>query len=241
MLTADVALIGGTGIGSRLLELGGRNILVPTIYGPMRGRYLELDTIRYVFVARHSKSHSLVPHAVPYSAIANGLKLLKVKSCLSTAAVGSLHADWSIGTLAVCSDMIDFSGRHLQVSSNSVKHTDFSSAFPLSNAMATHFGNIVQQQSVYANVNGPRFETPAEIRAFGKAGADVVGMTVGTEAIAMREVGVAYGCLAIVTNLACGIGTENLNHDSVSEVVASKSEVVVSMLLDFSREVVMKL
>src|SRR5436189_62411 len=66
-------------------------------------------------------------------------------------------------------------------------------------------GGEVVAQAVYVNVNGPRYETPAEIRMFVEAGGDVVGMTAGSEAIAMREAGVGYGCLAIITNLAAGL------------------------------------
>jgi 5'-methylthioadenosine phosphorylase len=57
---------------------------------------------------------------------------------------------------------------------------------------------------VYACSEGPRLETAAEIRAFQRIGADVVGMTLVPEVFLARELGIAYGALAYVTNYATG-------------------------------------
>jgi 5'-methylthioadenosine phosphorylase len=57
----------------------------------------------------------------------------------------------------------------------------------------------------YACSEGPRLETAAEIRAFGRMGADVVGMTLVPEVFLAQEVGIAYGSVAYVTNYATGI------------------------------------
>ncbi len=236
MLTAYVALIGGTGIGSRLAAFGGKQIVVPTANGALRGKIFESGAIRFIVVSRHAKGHATPPHSVPYLAIAHGLKAVGVKGCFATAAVGSLHDDWPIGTLAVCTDMIDFSARNTTAFSHGVRHTDFSLPFPLSGVMSKSLGARAKHPCVYANVNGPRYETPAEVRFFSEAGADVVGMTAGTEAIAMREVGIKYGCLAIVTNLACGVASVEPDHTQVSAVVESHAEVIVDALMAVSKK-----
>lgn len=57
---------------------------------------------------------------------------------------------------------------------------------------------------VYACSEGPRLETAAEIQAFRRMGADVVGMTLIPEVFLAREVGIAYASLAYVTNYATG-------------------------------------
>ncbi|MBE0697938.1 MAG: S-methyl-5'-thioadenosine phosphorylase, partial [Anaerolineaceae bacterium] len=58
---------------------------------------------------------------------------------------------------------------------------------------------------VYVATNGPRFETPAEIRMYAKLGGDVVGMTGVPEIVLARELNMHYAALAYSINWACGI------------------------------------
>ena len=62
---------------------------------------------------------------------------------------------------------------------------------------------------VYAHTIGPRFETPAEVRALARV-ADVVGMTLAAETVLAREAGLAYAAVCSVDNLANGIADEAL-------------------------------
>jgi purine-nucleoside phosphorylase len=60
-------------------------------------------------------------------------------------------------------------------------------------------------EGVYAQVHGPQFETPAEIRMLRTLGADLVGMSSALEAIAARQMGAEVLGLSLVTNLAAGM------------------------------------
>jgi len=62
-----------------------------------------------------------------------------------------------------------------------------------------HFGGT------YACTEGPRLETPAEIRFLARAGADLVGMTLCPEAFLARELEICYAPVAYVTNVAEGM------------------------------------
>jgi purine-nucleoside phosphorylase len=73
------------------------------------------------------------------------------------------------------------------------------------------------QRGVYLAVSGPSYETPAEIRAFAKLGADAVGMSTVPEAIVARQCGMRVAGVSCITNLAAGIGKENLSHTEVLE------------------------
>jgi purine-nucleoside phosphorylase len=73
------------------------------------------------------------------------------------------------------------------------------------------------QRGVYLAVSGPSYETPAEIRAFAKLGADAVGMSTVPEAIVARQCGMRVAGVSCITNLASGIGKENLSHTEVLE------------------------
>jgi 5'-methylthioadenosine phosphorylase len=228
----DVALIGGTGVGERLAALGGQALFVPTPFGTVRGRFVDHDGLRIVLVSRHSAGHKTAPHNVNFEAIADGLRRLGVRGCLATAAVGSLRDDWCTGTFAACTDFIDATGRQTTLFDREVRHTDFSSPFPLHGLFEDS-----QSPCVYAGMNGPRYETPFEVALLRKLGADVVGMTAANEAIAMREAGVPYGCLAIVTNLGCGISDRQLDHGEVGDAMRTHGDKIVAALLEAARRI----
>ena len=73
------------------------------------------------------------------------------------------------------------------------------------------------QRGVYLAVSGPSYETPAEIRAFARLGADAVGMSTVPEAIVARQCGLRVAGISCITNLAAGISRENLSHAEVLE------------------------
>ncbi len=66
-------------------------------------------------------------------------------------------------------------------------------------------------------MSGPSYETPAEIRAFARLGADAVGMSTVPEAIVARQCGLNVAAISCITNLAAGISKENLSHAEVLE------------------------
>lgn len=239
-MTIDAAIIGGTGVGSRLSALGGTAFHVPTEAGVLRGRLLEHEGLNLFLISRHSAGHKVPPHRVNYKAMALALRGLGIKHCLATAAVGSLHEDWLPGTFAACSDFLDYTGRGLTLFDRVVKHRDFTDPMGVKtrNALfgaAASQGITVKEKAVYVCVNGPRYETPHEIQTYIHLGGDVVGMTASSEAILMREAGIDYACLAIITNLACGISTTTLDHHEVEDEMNRSGSRAVSLLLEAAR------
>jgi 5'-methylthioadenosine phosphorylase len=125
------------------------------------------------------------------------------------------------------------SGRNLTLFDHDVVHTPFGEAFGAETKRALtrgaeKAGVSVIPTGVYIGVNGPRFETPHEVRMLARI-ADVVGMTAATEAIAMKEAGISYGLLAIVTNLAEGLGGK-VDHGLVGNEMISLGPRAVAIL-----------
>jgi 5'-methylthioadenosine phosphorylase len=233
MLT-DAAIIGGTGIGDLLAALPGQAIHIPTSFGQLAGRLVEHPSGPVLVVSRHSAGHKRPPHLVNYPALALGLRKVGVRHCFSTAAVGSLRREWGAGTLVAVSDFVDFTARNETLYSRTVVHTDFSEPFSHCGSSALvdageAAGVTVQPKGIYVGLNGPRYETPQEIRLLAGAG-DLVGMTASTEAIVMREAGVAYSCLALVTNLAAGFEDRPLSHTEVVEEMTASAQTVLNIL-----------
>ena len=77
--------------------------------------------------------------------------------------------------------------------------------------------DIKLHEGVYLQSSGPNFETPAEVRAFGALGADVVGMSTACEAIAANHMGLKVCGISCISNLAAGISDTPLTHEEVQE------------------------
>jgi 5'-methylthioadenosine phosphorylase len=234
-MTIHCGIIGGTGTGERLFREPGRPLHVPTPIGMLQGKVIEIEGRNALLIRRHAVGHKLPPHRIPYAGIALGLKRLGVKYCLSTAAVGSLRPDWGPGTFVACSDFLDLTFRNLTLFHSEVVHRDFSEPFGPHGraailAAAEEVGVPVQERGIYVCGNGPRYETPHEIEVYRGMGGELVGMTAATEAILMREAGIDYACLSIVTNLAAGISETPLNHEEVVEEMQRSGENAVNLL-----------
>jgi len=78
--------------------------------------------------------------------------------------------------------------------------------------------DIKLHEGVYLQASGPQFETPAEIRAFGALGADVVGMSTACEAVAANHMGMRVCGISCIANLAAGLSPTPLTHEEVQEM-----------------------
>ena len=92
---------------------------------------------------------------------------------------------------------------------------------------------LAAHAGVYAAVCGPAYETPAEIRAFRSWGADVVGMSIVTESIPARQMGVKVAAVAWISNMCSGMKGASLNHAEVLELGAKVSGGLRLVLDDF--------
>lgn len=89
------------------------------------------------------------------------------------------------------------------------------------------------KQGVYLAVSGPSYETPAEIRAFAKMGADAVGMSTVPETIVARQCGMEVFGLSCITNAAAGIAGESITHEEVLAASGQASRKAAELLSAF--------
>ncbi|MGY1835230.1 purine-nucleoside phosphorylase [Blastococcus sp. SYSU DS0510] len=135
-----------------------------------------------------------------------------VRTVVLTNAAGGLAPDHRVGQAVVISDHLNLTARSPLVGANFVDLTDLYSS--RLRAIARELDPSLVE-GVYAQLPGPHFETPAEIRMLRTLGADLVGMSTALEAIAARAAGAEVFGLSMVTNAAAGITGEALNHEEV--------------------------
>lgn len=88
---------------------------------------------------------------------------------------------------------------------------------------------------VYLAVCGPTYETPAEVRAFARWGADAVGMSTVPEAIVARQCGMRVAAVSCITNLAAGRSPHPLSHTEVLEIAERVSKQASALLEHFAK------
>jgi len=96
-------------------------------------------------------------------------------------------------------------------------------------------GNLKLHRGVYLAVSGPSCETPAEIRAFARLGADAVGMSTVPEAMVARQCGLRVAAVSCVTNPAAGRGRGPLSHAEVLKTAERVKGLAVELLKNFMR------
>src|ERR1017187_4099165 len=177
-----------------------------------------------------------------------------IRDLLLTNAAGGINPDYRRGDFMVLADHINFMGanplRPMAVARASrpceeMQHTggtpvplqrflDMTQVYDvnLKNLLfeAARRCKIKLHSGVYLAVSGPSYETPAEIRAFARLGADAVGMSTVPEAIVARQCGLNVAAVSCVTNLAAGRGTKKLSHAGVLET-AGRVKVLAAKLL----------
>jgi len=217
-----IAIIGGSGLEE--LFSSSEKIYVGTPYGISHEiSVCELQGKTVAFLPRHGRGHTVPPHKINYRANIYALYKLGVERIIATNAVGAINLDFKPGDLVVPHDLIDFTRqRHLTFFDQPpVTHIDFTEPYcpeirRILLEKAKKVG-VVHERAIYVCTEGPRFETPAEIRMFRMLGCDVVGMTGMPEAALARELGICYATLCFVSNMAAGI-SGRLTYEEVSEV-----------------------
>jgi purine-nucleoside phosphorylase len=91
------------------------------------------------------------------------------------------------------------------------------------------------REGTYLAVCGPSYETPAEIRAFARLGADAVGMSTVPEVIVGRQCGLKVAGVSCITNLAAGRSRTALSHAEVLETAERVKKVAAQLLKIFGK------
>jgi len=168
--------------------------------------------------AHYYEGHSMADVTFPIRALA----AFGIEAVLLTNAAGGINRRFRPGDFMALTDHINFIGanplRGTALDGKS-RFVDLTQAYdPRLNRLlkeAALKSRVTLHSGVYLAVSGPSYETPAEIRAFARLGADAVGMSTVPEAIVARQCGLAVAAVSCITNPAAGRSRQLLSHDDV--------------------------
>ena len=153
------------------------------------------------------------------------MKALGARALVLTNASGGINTSFAVGDFMLIGDHINMTGKSPLTGPNDdalgTRFPDMTFAYaPDLQEKAYEAAQdcgIELHRGVYCGVNGPQFETPAEIRMFRTFGADAVGMSTVPETIVARHSGMDVLGLSCITNMAAGILDQPLTHQEVME------------------------
>ena len=208
--SAEIGIIGGTGIYDPGLLNDGKQLRMKTPYGdPSEEITLgEYNGRKVAFIPRHGKKHTILPHMINYRANIWALKELGVERIVSPSAVGSLKEDLPPGSFVLPSQFVDFTKTRNGTFSKEGDVFHISTADPFCPQMenvildsAKKLGLKMHTGCSYVCIEGPRFSTRAESNFFKTAvKADIIGMTLAPECQLAREAQICYTSIATVTD-----------------------------------------
>lgn len=187
------------------------------ISGKLNGKQVMMMSGRF-----HSyEGHSMQDVTLPIRVMAQ----LGVKKLIVTNAAGGVNTNFSAGCLMMITDYINLSGKNPLTGENlsafGPRFPDVSRAYtPALQAIALESASklgIDLKQGVYCWMNGPCYETPAEIRMVRVLGADAVGMSTVPETIVAAHSGMEVLGVSCITNMAAGVLDQPINHEEVME------------------------
>lgn len=165
-----------------------------------------------VLISRHGKHHQYSPTEVNYRANLYALKEAGVTHIVATTACGSLKEEIGRGHFVVLDQFIDFTkyrvNTYASTFENGIMHTPMATPFDETLresffTAATQLNLPVHATGTVVTIEGPRFSTRAESKMFRQWGADVINMSVATEAALANELKIPYAAIAMSTDYDC--------------------------------------
>ena len=165
-----------------------------------------------------------------------------VETLLLTNAAGGINPRFKAGEFMRLTDHINFMG------ANPLRGVEDKAGSPFLDLSAVYDSQLGSNLSaaarkaglrlhkgVYLAVSGPSYETPSEIRAFKRLGADAIGMSTVPEAIVARHCGLRVAGVSCITNAACSGADQNVSHEEVLEVGGRSAKAASEFLAQFVR------
>lgn len=250
----EIALVLGSGLGSLADHFEDRiaipyadipNFPVSTVeghagqlvFGTLHGRSLVAMQGRFHFYEGWSQLEVTFPMRV--------FKILGCKAMIVTNSSGGINPDFEAGDLMLITDHLNLTGQNPLIGPNDKRFgprfPDMTEAYDVQlreQALEAARGlSIGLRKGIYCGLQGPTYETPAEIRMLRRLGGDAVGMSTVPEVIVANHSGIRVLGISCITNLAAGISAHKLTHEEVTTNAALAREKFVELVTQIIADV----
>jgi len=210
-MAPKIGIIGGSGLYKIGLIKNIKEHTINTPYGTPSDTISVgyIENVEVAFLPRHGKKHTIAPHKINYRANIFALKKLGIQYLISTNAVGSLRKEMRPCDFVIAHQLIDKTAQRTSTffEDGIVAHVGF--ADPFCNTLSDLAYQTIKEQNIrvhtgtYVCMEGPQFSTRAESHMHRSWNADVVGMTLATEAKLAREAEMCLCGILTVTDYDC--------------------------------------
>jgi purine nucleoside phosphorylase len=223
---------------------GGAPEEVATPFGPATVTSGRLDANEILHIARHGEGHRRLSSAVTHQANIAALRRRGAEAILAVTVCGSLDPELELGSLIVFDDLHFLSNRlpdgslctlHTEPGAPGRGHWIFDLPFsPVLRTVlleaAREAGRPVRDGGCYGHVDGPRFNTRAELRTLRQAGVTAVSQTAGPETVLAGEAKIPYALLGYATDYANGVSEEPTPVEELIRLVGASTEAFAATL-----------
>lgn len=200
------------------------------VVGTLGGKRVVVQSGRFHMYEGYSAQVAALPVRV--------FAALGVGTLIVTNAAGGVNRSFGPGTIMLIADHLNLTGQSPlegPVRSGEIRFPDMTAGYDRElRAVARNVAEahrIPLAEGVYAGLQGPSYETPAEVRMLAQLGADAVGMSTVVEVIAARALGLRCLGFSTITNPAAGVGSGTLSHAEVMEI-AGKTGASLGKLIE---------
>ncbi len=232
-----LAIIGGSGaydlFGADILRQPEETKEILTPFGAAQTiRKYSSGGLSFYFLSRHGEDgYKVSAPFVNYRANIWALKDIGVERIISWSGPGIINPSFEVGSYAVPSDIIDQTRNRESTffTKGGLGFIRMRNPFcgDLRHALIYSLASLglkTFDEAVYVCAEGPRLETPAEIRLFHSYGADIVGMTLAPEAFLARELEMCYAPVCYLVNFAEGIAPREYRRGELFEGMQTNEE-----------------
>lgn len=192
-----------------------------------------------VFIPRHGMEvqRSIPPHRINHQANLAALRDVGAEEIIGINSTGSLKSNIVPGMIVIPDDYISLSGVPT-IFHDKVAHITPSLNEPLRQMLihtAGRLGIPAYEKGVYWQTSGPRLETRAEIRLMSQF-ADIIGMTMASEATIADEMGLSYAAICSVDNYAHGLVDKPLAVETIIEGARKNARTILKIINSYTRD-----
>ena len=243
-----VAVLCGTGMSSLVDNLihqeeDSTKIRIESTWGNVPSLLINTADGEVLVIDRHHADGNIrkPPHEIEHRANIHAAISVSPDLILSINSVGTMREDLPPGDIGIAGDVLELSIRPWTFHDDDAIHADRTKIFDgkanqiCKSALQTQQQNVIDDLIV-AQCIGPQFESPAEIDALVRLGADVVGMTLGPESRLVAESGIPHAALSCSSNWAAGRTPGDrdavIDHHAVDSMAASMRNRVAACITE---------